>query len=198
MISNAVARELRRAIEHNRYEESAGGILFPDSGIHVGGLFETALNDGGWEPGVNLLPTQGLNNCLNAFLGGSAFNPEDAWYFAPFATNTAPGLGLTAANFTATQTEFTNYDETTRALWTPAAAAAGVITNAATAVSITVGSATGSTNTSIYGLALLSASAKSATTGVLAACALLATARTGLQDGDILGLRYSITLTNAS
>ena len=189
MISEAVVRALRRDIERNRYEETGNGLFFPQQKLHIGGLFETSLNDGNWEPGLNLLPTQGLNNCLGAFLGGSTFNPEDAWYFAPFATNTAPTLGLTAANFTSTQTEFTNYTETSRRTWTPDAAAGGVISNAGTAITMTVGSATGDANTSIYGLALLSASPKGSTAGVLAACALLATPRLGLQEGDILGLR---------
>jgi hypothetical protein len=196
MISSAVVKELRRAIKRNRYEMSPEGIVVPDLGT-VGGLFETALNGGAWEPGVNLVPTQGLNNCASAFLGGSAFNPEDAWYFAPFATNTAPVLTLTAANFNSTQTEFTNYSGA-RALWTPDPPGSGVIANVGTPVSITVGAATGTTNTSIYGLGLLSASAKGATTGILAACALLASPRLSLQEGDILGLRYSLTLANAA
>lgn len=195
MINPKLVRELQRAIANKRYEETPSGILFPTLNVHAGGLFETSLNGQPWEPGLNMVPTLGLNNCLNAFLGGSGFNPEDAWYFAPFATNTAPTLSLTAANFTATQTEFTNYAEGARQLWTPAAAVGGVITNAATQVTITIGSGG---QTAIYGLALLSASAKSATTGVLAACALLASARTGLQVGDILGERYSLTLANAS
>jgi len=194
MMNPKLVRELRKAVERNRYEITEDGVLFPDSKIAGGGIFETSLNGGRWEPGLNMLPMLGRNNALNAFLGGSAFSPEDAWYFAPFATNTAPTDSLTAANFTATQTEFTNYDEVTRALWTNAAAAAGVISNAATSVTITVA---GGAQTAIYGLALISASAKSATTGVLAACALLATARTGLVDGDVLGLRYSVTLSNA-
>ena len=193
MISEALVRELRKTVRLHRYEETGSGFFFPEAKLNIGGgVFEHRLNDGPWVVDPNLLPTQGRNMLLDIALGDQ--DKETAWYMAPFATNTAPTSNLTAANFTATQTEFTNYDEATRALWTPDAAANGVKSNAGTPVSITIGNGA---QTAMYGLGLLSASAKSATTGLLAACTLFANARTGLQDGDILGLRYTITLTSS-
>lgn len=197
MLNTKLMSELRRAVADHAYDVTEdGGLWLPGakSLITCGGVFEHRLNDGPWHADPNLLPTEGLNAILDIALG--AATKQTNWYMAPFATNTAPSSSLTAANFTATQTEFVNYTGT-RALWTPAAAAAGVVTNAATPVSITVGAATGSVNTSIYGLGLISASAQSATTGKLAACALFASARTGLVVGDLLGLRYTITLTSS-
>lgn len=197
MISNTLVRELRRSIARHKYEfDDQGGLYLPEakSTITAGGIFGTSLNDGAWQPAPNLLPTQGRNSILDIALGNVA--KETNWYFAPFATNTAPTSALTAANFDATQTEFDNYDEVTRALWTPDAASNGVKSNVGTPVSITIGSATGPTNVNIYGLALISSSTKSGTGGRLAACALLPAARENLQDNDILGLRYTITLTS--
>ena len=197
MISNTLLRELRKAIASNRYDVTPDGLWLPGakSLIQAGGIFETNLNDSGWVIDPNLLPTQGRNALLDIALG--SVSKETNWYFAPFATATAPTNSLTAANFAATQTEFTNYDEAARVLWTPGAAANGVISNSATPVSITIGALTGTVNTSIHGLALISASPKGSTNGKLAACTLFATARLGLQDDDILGLRYTITLTSS-
>jgi hypothetical protein len=198
MIAPKVARELRRAIANHRYEETPIGILFPQAKVYAGGLFETRLNGGPWWAHPNLLPTQGLNALLDIALG--AVSKETNWYIAPFNANVAPTSTLTAANFTSTQTEFTNYTEATRALWTPASASSGSVNNTASPVSITIGS--GAQN-DIYGLALISASAKSATTGKLAACTLLKDSdgdpkpRLDLVEGDELGLRYSISLTSS-
>lgn len=197
MISQALVRDIRKAVRRNRYEMTPGGVLFPDAKVQCGGIFEHNLNGGPWKADPNLLPTQGRNAMLDIALGGVA--KQSNWYMPPFAANVDPTNSLTAANFAATQTEFTNYTEGARALWTPAAASSGVITNAATLVQITIGAGS---QFDMYGLALISASAKSATTGVLAACTLFKDGdgdpdpRLGLHTGDVLGLRYTITLTS--
>lgn len=202
MISKVLERELRRALANHKYEITPQGVFLPraKTEILIGGVFEHRLNDGPWEVDPNLLPTEGRNNLLDIALGATAKNAIVV--MAPFATNTAPTDALTAANFDSTQTEFTNYTETSRRTWTPAAAASGVVTNAASPVSITIGSATGPTNENIYGLALIAGasgvSVKEATSGKLIACALFARARENLQETDVLGLRYTITLTSSS
>jgi len=200
MINLSLVRDIRRAASNHRYEVmDSGEILFTDAKVRAGGVFETCLNHGVWEPSPNLLPKLGRNFIWDVAFGAVA--KATNWYMAPFATNTAPTDSLTAANFAATQTEFTNYTQTSRALWTPGAAVDGVVTNTATPVSITIGSGA---QVDMYGLALLSAAAKSATTGVLAACTLFKAAdgitpkpRMGLVEGDDLGLRYTNTLTSA-
>jgi hypothetical protein len=203
MISQLLVRELRTAVARNKHEVmSDGGIWLPGakSEIRVGGVFEHKLNDEPWRVDANLLPTEGLNAMLDIALGALA--KQANWYMAPFATATTPINTLTAATFDSAMTEFTNYTEVSRSLWTPAAAAAGVVTNAATPIQITIGSATGTVNTSIHGLGLISASAKEATGGKLMACTLFKDSggdprpRLGLVQGDLLGLRYTITLTS--
>lgn len=200
MISQAVTRDIRRALANRRFEidEKGGGILFQDAKLYAGGVFEHSLNQGPWELAPNLMPKQGRNAMLDIALGAVA--KQANWYMAPFATNTAPADTLTAANFASVQTEFTNYAGSSRALWTPAAAVDGVTTNTATPVSITIGNGV---QVNMYGLGLISSSAKSATTGLLGACALFMAAdnvtprpRLGLVEGDDLGLRYTITLTS--
>lgn len=191
------ASEFLRALRNHQYEVTPSGILFPRQKIHFGGAFENSLQDrktrewGPWYVDANIVTTEGMNYILAGGLAsGSVLT---AWYIAPFAANVTPVAGLTAATFTATQTEFTSYAETTRQAWTQAGASGGVISNTASPAVITVN--TGG-QTTIYGLGLISASAKSATSGKLFAAALLATARTGLQNLDVLGLRYTVTATS--
>jgi hypothetical protein len=201
MISKTLERELRRALENNKYEITAQGIFLPQakSEIVAGGVFEHCLNGGPWTADPNLLPTEGRNAMLDIALG--ATTKLAGFYIVPFATNTAPTDALTAANYDSTQTEFDNYVESSRRTWTPAAAASGVVTNAATPVSITIDDATGPTNVNIYGLGLIGGAAgtatKHATSGKLIACTLFTNPRLNLQETDILGLRYTITLTSS-
>lgn len=201
MVNSRIVKELRRAVANKRYEESEGGILFNQSNLVIGGVFETKLNDGPWIPSPNILPTEGLNAFLDITLGAVA--KQTNWYLAPFAENVEPTSALTAANFNSTQTEFRNYAEATRALWTPATAAGGVITNAATPVSITIANGGTFDQFDMYGLALISASAKAATSGKLAACTFFKDSegndapRLNLMYQDVLGLRYVVTLTSA-
>ncbi len=201
MVNSKLVGELRRAIANKRYEKSEGGILFSGSKLTIGGVFETQLNDGPWVPSPNILPTEGLNALLDITLGAVA--KQTNWYMAPFAENVEPTNALTAANFAATQTEFKNYSESARALWTPATAAGGVITNAATSVTITIANGGTFNQFDMYGLALISASAKGATSGKLAACTFFKDGdgdpapRLNLVYLDVLGLRYSVTLTSA-
>ena len=189
MISSKLVRELRRAIERNKFEFDGGDVVFSGAKLRGGGVFETNLNNQGWELGPNMLPEQSRNLVLDIAYGAVA--KVAAWYIAPFADNVAITDDLTAANFADTQTEFTNYTQPARQVWTPAAAVDGVVTNAAAAASITIG-ATSQLN--IYGLAMLSASPKLSENGSIGAATLLPNPRLGLVTADILGLRYMITL----
>lgn len=193
MTFDQVANELRRALRNGHFEPTDDGrIHFNQLKILAAGVFEHNLNHGPWAVDRNLLVTEGLNYLLDSAL--RAQTQLSAWYVAPFAANVTPVAGLTAATFASTQTEFTNYTAAARQAWTLVAAASGVLTNAAAPAYFTVDDGV---QTAIYGFGLLSASAKSSTSGKLVAAAKLATARTGLVEDDVIGARYSITLTSS-
>lgn len=140
--------------------------------------------------GPNIIPTQGLNHILDVIAHGvTAVNP---WYVALYNGATVPGAGLTGANFAATQTEFTGYDETTRVAFNEGAAAAGVIDNAASRAVFTCNA-----SATVRGGALLSASAKGANGAgdVLLACAAFPSSR-AVVDDDELAVKYTLTLTS--
>lgn len=160
------------------------------TGMIAFGSFEVEnLTRGGVSVAHNLVSSQGLNHILDVVLGSTS--PESTWYLAPFAGNATPASGWTAANFDSNATEFTNYTEAVRQTYSPAAASGGVITNAASQAEITIGSGAQDT---IYGVGLISASGKEATTGVLLAAARLSSARTGLLEDDVIALRYQLTI----
>ena len=192
-IDNTLRHELARAFRNKHFERTKTGIYFKN-GYGLEGYVETQLNGGDWEGQYNLLTTEGMNYLLTTGLdSGSA---QTTAYIAPYAANVAPTNALTAATFASTQTEFTNYSETTRQVWTPnGGAASAVISNSNAPAVITISSGG---QTSLYGAALIAgASAKSATSGVCIGCTALTTARTGLQATDSLGFRYTITLTSS-
>jgi hypothetical protein len=110
---------------------------------------------------------------------------------ALFEGNYTPVAGVTAATFTADATENTTYDETTRVAYDEAAAASQSTTNAASRATFTC-----SATKTIYGAALVSASAKSATTGTLLAIVRFATARAVI-DNDVLLVTYTVTAASA-
>lgn len=144
-----------------------------------------------WTP--NRVVNQGLNYILNAAFRGEGV--ISSWYIAPFAANVTPAAGLTAATFTSTQTEFTNYDEPNRVVWTPdASASAQELINSASPAVFTIGSGV---QTTIYGAALLSAQSKSSTSGTLAAAGLLPSGLTGLAEGYEVRIRYRITASSS-
>lgn len=186
------ASEFGRAIRNKRYERTDAGLYFPEQHAFVGGNLGIARNFGGMEWCDNLVPNQGLDYLLASGLAGGAV--QSSWYIAPFATNTAPSSGSTAANFNTNQTEFINYSETTRQYWNQAGSSGGVISNAASLATITIGSGG---QTAVYGAAMLSAQAKGATTGVMFADALATTPKTGLELGETLSFSYAITATSS-
>lgn len=155
--------------------------------------FGFQVNDGPeiWTP--NRVVNQGLNYILNAAFRGEGV--ISAWYIAPFAANVSPTAGLTAANFTATQTEFTNYSEPARVAWqTDGASTTQELVNNTLPAVYTIG---GGGQTTMYGAGLLTAQAKSATGGTLGAAGLLPTGLTGLAAGYEVRIRYRITATSS-
>lgn len=188
--------EFRRALRNFKYERTENGsLLMPAQGILVHGEWANSLNGGEWAVDRNLVVNQGLDYLLDVAL--SSGSQLAAFFIAPFAANVAPAAGLTAATFTATQTEFTNYTQSTRPAWTEAGVTGQLINNNASPGLITVGSGTGVNNTTVWGAGLVSASGKSSTSGTLVSCVRFAAARTGLTENDELRFKYQIAASSA-
>lgn len=162
------------------YEET------PAEGLRLAGAWETQIGDGPWSLDPNLVVNEGILHLLSATLAQSTQNA--AFYIALFGGAVTPVATWTAANFTTNATEFTNYTETTRVLWAKDAAAANAIGNTTTPSLFTIGTGGGT----VRGAALISVSAKSATTGVLVAAARFATDKV-LAVGEELRVKYTIT-----
>lgn len=142
----------------------------------------------------NRVVDQGLNYILNAAMRGEG--TISTWYVAPFAANVTPAANTTAQNFTSTLTEFTNYTEPNRVTWTTdgASTALEVVNDAAPAL-FTIGAGG---QTTIYGAGLISAQAKSSTSGTLAAAGKLTTGLTGLAAGFEVRLKYRLKASSAT
>jgi hypothetical protein len=182
-------REFARAVANHQYEVSPQGLFFPAQKLFIGGAMETTLN--GRDPDVspNIIPTEGLNHLLSILVaGGTQVNP---WYVALFSGNVTPGASYTAANFTSNATEFTGYSETTRVAYVDGTIAAGAVDNDASRAEFTM-----TTSATIYGGALLSASAKSSTSGTLLAAARFSASR-AVVSGDTLQVKYTLSATSS-
>lgn len=159
----------------------------------VQGHFEISTRKPGeawspWEVSPNLIVTEGLNYILASALGAVA--QKTTFYVALFGGNVTPVAGWTGANFTANATEFTNYDEATRVLWADDAVAAGVIGNNATPAEFTISTGGGT----VRGAALIEASAKSSTSGILVAAARFASDKV-MAATEELRVKYVISAT---
>jgi len=153
------------------------------------GHFEVSVNGGPWEIEPNLVVTEGLNYLLSAALAGGT--QKTTFYIALFGGNVTPVAGWTGANFAANSTEFTNYDEATRQPWNDDAVSGGSIGNNTTPATFTIGVGGGT----IRGAALVEASAKSATSGILVAAARFAADKV-LAAAEELRVKYVITATS--
>lgn len=179
--------EFRRAFRNRHFEETETGLLFPQQKVHIHGSFESMVNGKDRQIDPNLVTTEGLTYMVGVALAAVA--QIAAWYIAPFSGNITPQATLTGATFTATATEFTAYDESTRGLFVPGAVTAN-IDNSASRADFTM--STGVAAQTIYGGGVLSASAKSSVAGKCFAGTRFASPRTGLNAGDILSLEYDL------
>ncbi len=189
--------EFARAIGNHQYEKTPTGILFPKQRAFVQGVFETLINGRDLQIDPNTVPVEALNYLLKTGLKNSG--GLSAWYIALFLDDETPLSTLTAATFTATLTEFTDYDETTRQAFTlPTDPSAGSFSNSAAPAVFTASSAVDPDDgVDIFGGAILSASAKSATTGKIL-CASKFSSLRNLKPTDTLTTTYTITATDAA
>lgn len=195
-LSSALQRDLARALRNHQYDLVGDGrIMVPGAGIYVGGVFDVNVNGRDRILSPNLLSTEGLIDILNVYFKQGS--QRTAFYMAPFSGNVDPTGALTAANFTATQTEFTAYAEGTRGAWTPPAGSLGTasIDNIAAPAAFTINADA----QTVWGFAMIAgASAKSATTGALVACTKFAAAKSGLNTSDVLNAKYTFSAADAS
>lgn len=184
------ANEARRQIQLNKYEHTDSGIYIPKMGLNIAGQFETSINGGPWDIDANMVVTEGLNHIVGVALAQAT--QKTAFYIALQGGDVAVAATWTGANYTANATEFTAYDEATRVLWVDGSVSAGAVSNTASPAVFTI-----SANSSVVrGAALMEASAKSATTGVLV-CAARFSADKTLDDDEELRVKYTITATSA-
>lgn len=166
------------------------GVL--DGSLTPMGVFDVEIRRGGKviarDISSNIVTTEGLNHILSIVLAGGT--QVTTWYVAPFEGNYTPVAGLTAATFTAAATECTAYDESARVAYVEAAPSGGVITNSASRAVFTINA-----SKTLYGAALLSASAKSSTSGVCLAAARFSSSR-AVVDNDEVACSYTLTLTS--
>jgi hypothetical protein len=184
--------EFARAIRNRQFEITPAGVVFPRQGAFIGGAYDVEhRREGdviGRDLSPNLIVTEGLNHVWDALVhGGTQYT---TWYVALFEGNVTPGATLTAATFTSTTTECTAYDESTRVAYVEGAPSAGAIDNSASRAVFTMNA-----TKTIYGGALLTASAKSATTGVLLGAAKFSASRAVLA-ADQLSVKYSLSATS--
>lgn len=191
-MNHVPSNELARALRNHRYETTEDGrVFFPKQALFVGGAFRTDVNGLDARLLPNLFPTEGLLYVLGTAFAGTA--AAAGFYLAPFSGNVAPDATLTGANFTARQTEFTNYDEATRVAWTPVLDATPDVGNSASLATFTnnLDAAT------VWGYGLLTNQVKSATTGKLISCFKDTSPRDNLRVGDKLNVEYVISAIDA-
>lgn len=140
---------------------------------------------------LNIVPNEGLNYLLNRFFNKGTVVSN--WYIGLFSGNYTPVNTDTAATFPGNATEFTGYSETTRQeLIVPASLTGTSTDNSASPAIFTITS-----NATVYGGFLVSASAKSATTGILGS-ALKFTTSKPVEARDTLRVTLTLTLVSNS
>lgn len=174
------------------YTPTDGGVLMPANDLQVGGIWSGQHIRNGqvideWED-KNLVVNEGLNALLDIMFHGST--QITTWYIGVFEGNYTPVATVTAATITSASTECTTYDEATRVAYDEAAAASQSITNSASKATFTFNA-----TKTIYGAFLVSASAKSATSGTLFSAARFSTSK-AVADDDQLLLTYTFAASS--
>lgn len=186
-VEAAIEQSIRRQKEQGSKKRAFGHYWELVNGVLVGIHEEISLID-------NILPTQGINHCLDVWLGNVA--KPAGWYLALYQNNVDPAANWTAANVAANSGESTSntegYTQATRPQFVPGAAANGAKDNVGNEARFTI--ATAST-VDFNGLFLISDNTKGGTAGFLASAAAMPLTRT-LQNGDNYDVGYRVTITS--
>ena len=164
------------------------------SGIRWTGQFgfacpQLGIHDFAW--GKNRVVDTGIDAILNGYFRSENLPGLGGFFIAPFAADVTPPAGLTMANFNTTLTEFTNYDEATRPVWSlDGASTAKLLANDASPALYTVA---GGAQTSIYGAMLCTNNVKGGTNGTAIAAAKAPSAFLSLADGFEVKIKYRLT-----
>lgn len=188
-LRNMIAASIRDSREKHPEANAFGTYWEKVNGIYV---------SAGSAPLVtpNILPTEGLNNALDTWLGNVA--KPAGWYIALYSGAITPDATWTAANFASNATEITSategYSQATRPQWVQAAAAAaGVIDNIGGEAAFTI---VCTTTINVNGVGMLSSNTRGGTGGKLASAARYATTRV-LANGDNYEVGYRTTFTSS-
>lgn len=191
-MKNSWKAEFARALRNFRFDRTENGVYFPAQKAGFGGIFETCVDGGDWRAHKNTVTLQYLDAMLSCYFNNGS--PPTGFYVAPFTNSVVPSSALTAATFAGTQGEYTGYTQATRVGWTAnGASAAQTVSNSNAPAEFTIGASA----VNITGAGLLTASAKSAATGVLVAAALFGTANS-LNAGSTLKVKYSLAAAPAA
>lgn len=183
--------EFARALANFQYETMPDGrVLFAKQGAVVGGVFRHRVNGADEQIDANVMMLAGLSDLLKTYFAQLA--QHTAYYIAPYSAAADPADTMTAATFNGLLTEFTNYTESSRPTWAKDAEASQSIANTTTPARFTINTGGGT----VWGAALSTAQAKSATSGVLVCCARFAAARVLLAT-DKLDIEYAISAADA-
>jgi len=181
-------KNIRDAIKAGRYETTPEGVYFPAENALAQGIFSVAKRGEAEEFSENLVVNEGLDYILKAAVGETAGIAN--WYIALFTGDVTVVATWTAATFTATATEWTGYDEAARQGWTQSLVASQGTDSFSNKASFT----SSSDAQIVRGAAMLSASAKSATSGVLLASSRFSSDK-ALDTGEILDVGYGLQLS---
>lgn len=176
--------EVLRRLRNHQYERDGAGLYLPKMGVRFHGHFEVQKPGDPWEIADNLVVDEGLLNLLDVYFNGGSQHAN--FYTGCYSGNVTPAANLTAATVTATTTEIqAQYDEATRVLWSPDAAASNEIGNQTAPAVFTFNTAV-----TVRGLFLVTESAKGSTSGTLVAAAKLAGAGKSMADEEELRTKY--------
>jgi hypothetical protein len=167
------------------------GILAPIGNLGCLGIWHGQIVRDGkiideWED-KNIIVNEGLDHILGVEF--TSVTQITTWYMAPFEGNYTPVATDTAAVITANSTETTAYTASTRQTYVGVEASQSV-TNSASPASFTFNA-----TKTIYGAFLVSASAKSATSGKLFAAAAFSASKS-VVNNDILLLTYTFNASS--
>lgn len=181
--------EFARALRNGQVEVAPNGLYFHASKILLGGVFRYSIDNDPMRIAHNTATFEGLNDVLSVYFAQGS--QRTAFYFIPYANNVTPDETVTAANFNATLGEFLNYTATQRQVWTPGAVASQSMDNTASPAQLVIGTGGGT----VYGAGLVTAQAKSATTGVCPVVAAFTDGAAVLNAGSKLNLEYTLAAT---